>query len=230
MYQFKSHHIQPKSRTKPLARNKKTSQALRPKNEWILVKVPSLIPLELFEAAEKKLDKNLELARRNTKRQYLLAGILFCTLCGGRMGGHIVHGVPYYRCYRKGNPDRIPITTDGKPQPCSCPEVMAEAIEPVVWDTICGLVKHPDALIDELHRRNAEDSGTKETLKRELELCQVRLKALPEEQRRLVAGYRKGLYADFMMGRNGTHPERAGRTREAKGGIGKTACSKVTYG
>ncbi len=27
----------------------------------------------------------------------------------------------------------------------------------------------------------------------------ARLKAIPEEQRRLVEGYRKGLYADFMM-------------------------------
>ena len=36
-------------------------------------------------------------------------------------------------------------------------------------------------------------------LERELELCQTRLRAIPAEQKRLVAGYRKGLYADFMM-------------------------------
>jgi len=40
---------------------------------------------------------------------------------------------------------------DGKPQPCSCPEVKTEAIEPVVWDTICQLIKNPDFLIQELH-------------------------------------------------------------------------------
>jgi hypothetical protein len=69
----------------------------------------------------------------------------------------------------------------------------------VVWDTICQLIKDPDFLIQELHRRNADNSQTKEILERELQLCQARLKAIPDEQRRLVEGYRKGLYADFMM-------------------------------
>jgi hypothetical protein len=57
----------------------------------------------------------------------------------------------------------------------------------------------PDFLIEELHKRNTDDSQTKESLERELRLCQARLKAMPDEQRRLVEGYRKGLHADFMM-------------------------------
>jgi len=199
MYQFRKYHIEPKFRLKPSARNKKTSTALHPKEEWIPVNVPSLIAAELFEAVQRKFKRNAELSKRNTKRQYLLSGLLYCSQCGGRMGGHTIHGIPYYRCYRKGNPDRVPLGPDGKPQPCSCPEIKAEAIEPVVWDTICQLIKNPDFLIQELHRRNADNSQTGEILERELQLCQVRLKAIPEEQRRLVEGYRKGLYADFMM-------------------------------
>ena len=191
--------LEPKFRLKPLAKSKKTSTALRPKEEWISVKVPSLISVELFEAVQRKLKMNAELSKRNTKRQYLLSGLLYCSHCGGRMGGHSVHAIPYYRCYRKDNPDRVPLSSDGKPQPCSCPEIKTEAIEPVVWDTICQLIKNPGFLIQELHRRNADNSQTKEILERELQLCQARLKAIPEEQRRLVEGYRKGLYADFMM-------------------------------
>jgi len=163
------------------------------------VNVPSLIPIELFEAVQRKLKTNAELSKRNTKRQYLLSGLLYCSQCGGRMGGHTIHGIPYYRCYRKGNHDRVPLGADGSPQPCSCPEIKTEAIEPEVWNAICQLVNDPDFLIKELHRRNADNSQTKEILERELHLCQARLKAIPEEQRRLVEGYRKGLYADFMM-------------------------------
>ena len=110
-----------------------------------------------------------------------------------------VSGIPYYHCYRKGNPDRVPFGPDGSPQPCSCPEIKSEAIEAEVWNTICQLIKDPDFLIQELRRRNADNSQTKEILERELQLCQARLKAIPDEQRRLVEGYRKGLYADFMM-------------------------------
>jgi len=199
LYQFRRYHIEPKSRLKLLTKSKKTTTALRPKEEWVLVKVPSLISLELFEAVQRKLKKNAELSRRNTKSEYLLSGLLYCSQCGGRMGGHTIHDIPYYRCYRKGNPDRVPLSADGIPQSCSCPEIKAEAIEPVVWDTICQLIKDPDFLIQELHRRNADNSETREILERELQLCQVRIKAIPEEQRRLVEGYRKGLYADFMM-------------------------------
>ena len=36
-------------------------------------------------------------------------------------------------------------------------------------------------------------------LERELRLCIRRLKTIPEEQKRLVEGYRKGIYPDFMM-------------------------------
>jgi len=199
MHQFRKYHIEPKFRLKPLAKSKKTSTSLRPKEEWISVNVPPLIPVEPFEAVQRKLKTNAELSKRNTKREYLLSGILYCSYCGGRMGGNTIDGVSYYRCYRKGNPDRVPLGADGKPQPCSCPRVKGEAVESVVWDTICKLVDDPDFLIQELHRRNADSSQTKQTLERELQLCQTRLKAIPEERRRLVEGYRKGLYADFMM-------------------------------
>jgi site-specific DNA recombinase len=199
LYQFRKYRVEPKIRLKSSVKSKKTSTALRSKEEWTMVEVPSLIPLELFEAVQRKLKTNAQLSKRNTKREYLLSGLLYCSQCGGRMGGHAIHGVPYYRCYRKDNPDKVPFNIDGRPQPCSCPEVKAETIEPTVWDTLCQLIRDPDFLIQELHKRNADNSQTKEILERELQLCQARIKAMPDEQRRLVEGYRKGLYADFMM-------------------------------
>ncbi len=199
MYQFKEYRIEPKFRLKLSARGKKTSTALRPKEEWILAKVPSLIPVELFEAVQRKLKTNAELSKRNTKREYLLSGLLYCSKCGGRIGGHTIHAIPYYRCYRKGNPDRVPLDPEGRPQPCLCPEIKTEVIEPVVWDTIYQLVKNSDFLIQELRRRNDDNSQTKEIMERELQLCEARLKAIPEEPRRLVEGYRKATVRVYML-------------------------------
>jgi len=199
MHQFRQYRIEPRLRRQPSTRNRKTSHVLRPREEWITVEVPALVPVELFEAVQRKLERNADLSRRNTKREYLLSGLLYCSQCGGRMGGHAIHDVPYYRCYRKDNPDRVLLDPSGKPQPCSCPEVKAEAVELVVWDTICQIVRDPDFLIQELHKHNTDNSQTKEILERELQLCRARLKAIPDEQRRLVEGYHKGLYADFMM-------------------------------
>ncbi len=180
VHQFRKYHAEPRLRHQPSTRSKKTSLIQRPREEWITVAVPSLLPLELFEAVQRKLDRNAALSRRNTKREYLLSGLLYCSQCGGKMEGHTTHDVPYYRCYRKYNPDRVPLDPSGKPQPCPCPEVKTEALEPVVWDTICQLIRDPDFLIQEFHKRNADGSQTKEILERELRLCQTRLKAIPE--------------------------------------------------
>jgi site-specific DNA recombinase len=199
MHQFRKYRVEPRSRRRPITKTKKTAHAKRPRGEWITVKVPALVSEELFEAVQRKLKSNAELASRNTKREYLLSGLLYCSQCGGRMGGHTMHGIPYYRCYRKGNPERMPIDAGGRLKSCSCPEVKAEVVEPVVWDTISQLIKEPDLLTQELDKRIEDKSQTKQFLERELRLCLSRLKAIPEEQMRLVEGYRKGLYTDFMM-------------------------------
>ena len=125
LHQFRTCHVEPKERRRLETRIKKTSSVLRPREEWITVNVPSLVPLELFEAVQAKLDKNVALSRRNTKREYLLSGLIYCPQCGGRMGGHTIQNVPYYRCYRKNNPDRVPLDSSGEPKPCSCYEVRA---------------------------------------------------------------------------------------------------------
>ncbi len=199
LHQFRRYRVEPKSKVKSFTKEKKTSTALRPKEEWTTVQVPSLVSMDLFEAAQRKLRRNAELANRNVKREYLLSGLLYCSQCGGRMGGHAIHGVPYYQCYRRYKTDNIPLDTDGLPTPCCCPQIKTAAIEPLVWDTIARLIRDPDFLIEQLHHRNDNDSETREMLERELELCQTRLRAIPVEQKRLVEGYRKGLYADFMM-------------------------------
>jgi site-specific DNA recombinase len=199
LYQFRKYMVEPKRRRKIAFKSRKTSSALRPKEEWITVRVSPLIPEELFEAVQRKLRSNAERSRRNTKREYLLSGLLYCAQCGGRMGGHTIRGITYYRCFHKRNGDMMPMGLNGKLQLCSCPEVKADSVETVVWDTVLELVKDPDFLIKELHRRNSNSSNTKEVLQRELQLCDARLKVMPDEQRRLVGGYRKGLYADFMM-------------------------------
>ena len=218
MHQFRKYRVEPGSRRQLVTKTKKTSHAERPCDEWITVEVPSLVPDELFETVQGKLKRNAELARRNTKREYLLAGLLYCSQCGGRMGGHSTHGVPYYRCYRKGNPERMPIDVDGKLQSCSCPEVKAEVVEPVVWDTISQLIKEPDLLARELSNRINDKSQTNQFLEKELQLCLARLKAIPEEQKRLVEGYRKGLYADFMMREDmGTVQTEQGELEKRKG-------------
>jgi site-specific DNA recombinase len=168
-----------------------------PKPEQLPVAVPSIIPREIFDVAQKRLDENLRLARRNAKRDYLLSGLLKHA-CGSRMGGRTHSGVTYYHCY-KDQKFKAPINERGEPQPCSCKWVNGRALETTVWETVTGLLHDPDLLIRELENLAHPESPTRESLEVELAQVSKRLDDLPKEERRLVEGYRKGLYADFMM-------------------------------
>ena len=128
LHQFRRYRVEPRFRIKAQTKNRKSSTAVRPKEEWVTVPVPALVTVDLFEAVQRKLRRNADLARRNTKREYLLSGLLYCSKCGGRMGGHTIHGIPYYRCYHKDKPDNVPLNMDGLPMPCRSPEIKAEAI------------------------------------------------------------------------------------------------------
>ena len=163
----------------------------RPKDEQIAVSVPSVVPIEVFAAAQKRLKQNKKLARRNTKREYLLSGLLKHD-CGSRMGGRANKGTLYYRCY-KSLSFKAPIDNNGIPQPCKCHWVNGKALESAVWETVTELLRNPELLVRELERLTQPDSATRETLEEELALIARRLENLPKEERRLVDGYRKGL-------------------------------------
>lgn len=80
-------------------RIKKNSRKARPKEEWLLVKVPRIISDELFAKVQDQLELNLKFARRNNKKnEYLLTGVIDC-ICGKpRTGDPANNGHLYYRC------------------------------------------------------------------------------------------------------------------------------------
>lgn len=174
----------------------KTSEI--PKSEQLPVAVPPIIPKEIFDTAQRRLDENLRLARRNAKRDYLLSGLLKHA-CGSRMDGRTHSGVTYYHCY-KDQKFKAPISERGEPQPCSCGWVNGRVLETTVWETVTRLLRDPDLLTRELENIAQPESPTRESLEEELAQVNKRLDDLSKEERRLVEGYRKGLYVDFMMG------------------------------
>lgn len=169
----------------------------RPKGEQIPVTVPAIILRETFDAVQKRLAENKRLSSRNTRREYLLSGLVKHA-CGSGMGARTSKGNPYYYCF-KSNRFKAPINDRGEPQPCSCTWVNGRALEAAVWDTVTNLLRHPEALMRELDRLTQTDSATREMMAEELARIEKRFQEFPKEERRLVEGYRKGFYPDFMM-------------------------------
>ena len=169
----------------------------RPKEEQIPVAVPPIVSQETFNTTQKRLEENLRLAQRNSKREYLLSGLLKHA-CGSSMGGRTHGAYNYYFCY-KTQKFKAPINDKGEPQTCSSRWVNGKDLEAVVWERVTDLLRQPDLLQRELENLTRPDSATREALQNELADVGKQLEELPKEERRLVEGYRKGFYADFMM-------------------------------
>lgn len=54
----------------------------RSQTEWIPIKVPAIVERDVFEEAQRKLRQNHEIRRKQPKRFYLLARMVFCAKCG----------------------------------------------------------------------------------------------------------------------------------------------------
>ncbi len=175
----------------------KTRNSLRAKSEQIPVSVPGIIPRDVWDSAQKRLEENLKLAQRNTKREYLLSGLLMHS-CGARMRGRTGSGRKYYHC-KMTEASKAPINERGEPQVCQSKWTRGTDIEEAAWQKISGLLLEPKLLVEEIEKLSEPESGTREVIYEELTHLKVRLENIPKEQKRLVEGYRKGYYLDFMM-------------------------------
>jgi site-specific DNA recombinase len=76
-------------------------QSIQPNTpeEWIVVSVPAIIDQEIFDAAQSRLDKNQNMARRNNKsHEYLLRGLVSCGQCHLSSTGRSQGKYHYYKC------------------------------------------------------------------------------------------------------------------------------------
>jgi len=121
-------------------------QVLRPREQWIPVSIPPLISLETFEAAQRQLARNAELSPRNTKRHYLLSGLLVCGKCGYNWTGRTINGKTYYSCNSK----------LGSITPNACPSryIRGDKLEPMIWETISRLLSQPKLIIEQMKNRS----------------------------------------------------------------------------
>jgi site-specific DNA recombinase len=83
-------------RTRPATRRKSPVQPIgrgisweaTPQDEWIGVAVPAIITPELFARVQARLATNQQMARRSTRHDYLLRGLVYCGQCQLHCHGH----------------------------------------------------------------------------------------------------------------------------------------------
>ncbi len=158
---------------------------------------PSLPLIEeaLYDAVQEQLAENRRRARQSQRgARYLLQGLLVCKVCGYAYYGkplspsarkHRPRGYAYYRC----------VGTDsyrfGGHRVCANTQMRTDLVEIAVWHEVCQLLKDPQRLEREYHRRgHARPRGAKwETP----ESLRAQISKLQRGMARLIDGYAEGL-------------------------------------
>jgi len=156
----------------------------RPQEEWIAIPVPPLVEPQLWAAAQERLQMNAQLATRNTRRTYLLRGLLICGTCG-----HILQartdprsGRIYYSC-RYGGKYRA---ADVPQHTCS---LRADHIEPHVWQALSALLRDPTRL----EAAWAAHRDATQPASGEVQTWQARRTHLQQQEQRLLDAYQCGV-------------------------------------
>jgi site-specific DNA recombinase len=162
-------------------RRKNSSLRLRPKEEWIPIKVPAIISPNLFEETQRKLVRNSEMSDRNRKYEYLVKGLLFCS-CSKKMYGYPCHGEPRYKCSDKYS--RYPL-----PKTCTSGTVPAEKLDSAVWAAFLHVLERPQVLTDRANKIHASRRARKEGLQTKMQDITKGLLSIDEQEKRLVKAY-----------------------------------------
>jgi site-specific DNA recombinase len=169
----------------------------RPPEEWIIVPVPAIVSSEEWEIANKMMEKNLLMASRHGKRQFLLTGLIKCATCNHTwIGGHKINrwkvkktgeineqSVEWYVCTSKGH--RMPVVI----QKISCDQsqITAQVLENAVWEVIHEVLLHPDILLGALDREFQGD--TNEEIHKQIIFLEEQIKNTKVEDEKLYRAY-----------------------------------------
>lgn len=114
---------------------------LRPFTEWIESSVPALVDESRWQAAQSRIAMNSHFSARNSRRPYLLRGLLVCATCGHTLQGRTQGQRITYQCTYGGS--RRP--PDVPPHRCV---VAAPEVESLIWDSLSALLDHPQPIQD----------------------------------------------------------------------------------
>lgn len=177
--------ISRKPRNNGYHRVKKTSRINRPREEWLKVKVPSIIGKPLFVKVQEQLELNKIFAPRNAKREYLVGGLIYCS-CNQRRTGEGIKDHLYYRCT-----DRL----HRFPLPSQCHEggVNVKVVDTLVWNRIFQLMTDKDELKELSESWLNHESAPKEKAINQSNEVEKENILLKQEEERYTIAFGKGI-------------------------------------
>lgn len=170
-------------------RKRKTGSRLRPRDEWIAIRLPhhlKIIDEEIFWAGQAQFNKNKVYASRNSKYFYLLRGLVKCGECNSPYFGTPCHGKLFYRC---GNRHK----TFPAPKKCKRGMIRANMLETLVWNSLSKAIQNPSIIIEQVNI--LKEKARQKPLQSEQKMEEIKKQTsnLKVEEERIFEAYRKGV-------------------------------------
>jgi len=172
---------------------------INPQESWLAVQVPAIVDMAAWEEAQKRRQQNKQMARRNRKHPYLLAGRVTCGECAYRMRGCSASEPDgtylylYYRCpSEKGSHAE-------RARPCRLPHFRAGQVDVAAWSWLKGLLTDPVNLERNLHCQQAEREKEAQPLRERLSIAEDLLADHQHQLERLLELYLEGTFDKSML-------------------------------
>ncbi len=161
------------------------SRGTTPQEDWIGIPVPAIVSQELYDAAQKRLDENKQMSRRNNHRHnYLLRGLVSCSQCLLSCSGRMVHpGYSYYVC--RGRTDML---RAAKGERCTARYAPSQGLDSLVWEDLCEIISSPEVTTHALGRAQAGE-WLPQALQSRKQTLTKSLRQLERQQERLLEVY-----------------------------------------
>ena len=170
---------------KVIQKGDKTTTVKTDRSEWLCVPVPPIVDEDVFEMARERAEYNSQMAKRNTRRNYLFKGMIRCGKCRGAYSGQtpINTGRQRYQCC---NSYTRPIKR------CDAPSSYEADIDAKVWPWIKDIAQHFDRVEAALRQRQEEADDQNARLFTLIANTDKLIAEKKAEQDRLLALYQKG--------------------------------------
>lgn len=159
--------------------------------------VPAIVDADTWQRAQDALRRNLAFSPRNTRREYLLRGLVKCGACGlNYIGAHYTTADGeerrYYTCNGKASARGI---YGERGERCPNP-ALSWQYEGQIWDDIDAWLDDPGPILDDLANQLQDEADEVVDLDGDIRRLERELKSKETERERLLTGYRKGLLND----------------------------------
>ncbi len=180
--------------------NRYCKKGMKPREEWIEVKVPQIISEDIYGKAQELLKTRKNYSERNAKYNYLLQGLVKCGDCGCTVAGTADRQLQkikgktygpyfklYYRCthFFKNRFEKL--------VNCRLKYIQAKDLEDVIWNEIEKVLQNPQLIEKAVKEKERFRRGHRDSLEKEFKQTARRQEGLNKEEQRILEAYRQNV-------------------------------------